>query len=337
MSQVHHAVVKYVASGDTLVIRPLSTANLSDSDQRISFNYVTAPKLARPSSTDEPYAFESREYLRKRLIGQEISYTIDFQIPKSGRCICTVFLGRDSENIIESLLSEGLVKLRPRSVKNATDTGTYQRLVLLDEKAQEERRGLHSADPASAHVRDLTWSLDDPKEFLDQHRSPLNGIVESIRDGNTVRCLLVPNYHLVSIQLTGITCPTLKQQANAIPSIDDSLPIEAKCFIEDRLLQREVTVVLHGVNHRNLVGSVMHPNGNIALYLLKEGLVRCVDWSLVFLPQAERERYRAAEKHAYDHRLKIWNRHAVAVSHLGFDMDGGDTSRDSPSEEYEVQ
>ena len=330
MSEVHHAVVKYVVSGDTLAIKPISTTNGGDTEQRISFNYVTAPKLARPPSSDEPYAFESREYLRKRLVGQEISYTIDFQIPKSGRCICTVFLGPDRENIIESLLTAGLVKLRSPSVKHATDA-TYQRLVLLDQQAQAEHRGLHSTDPVSAHVRDLKCSLDDPREFLHRHRLPLNAIVESIRDGNTVRCLLVPNYQLVSIQLTGITCPMLKQQADAIPSI------EARRYVEDRLLQREVKVVLHGVNHQNLVGRLMHSNGDIALCLLREGLARCVDWSLVFLPQAERERYRAAEAHAKDHGLNIWNRHVAPVSRLDFDMDDGDAPGGSTSEEYEVK
>ena len=150
-------------------------------------------------------------------------------------------------------------------------------------------------------------------------------------------CLLVPDYHLVSLQLTGITCPMLNRQANTSPSIDDSLAMEAKSYVEDRLLQREVKVVLHGVNHQNLVGRLIHSNGDIALCLLREGLARCVDWSLVFLPQAERERYRAAETHAKDHGLKIWNRHAAPVSRLDLDMDDGDASDGSPPDEYQVQ
>lgn len=39
-------------------------------------------------------------------------------------------------------------------------------------------------------------------------------------------------------------------------------------------------VVLESSNNNNFVGSVLHPLGNIAESLLKEGLAKCVDWSI---------------------------------------------------------
>ena len=118
-------------------MKPLGPS-ANESEQRISLNYVSAPKLARPPTetgaggvaVDEPYAFEAREYLRKKLVGQEISYTVDFQIPQSNRLMCTVNLGKDketSENIIESLVTEGLVELRQQTGARAADP-KYQRL-----------------------------------------------------------------------------------------------------------------------------------------------------------------------------------------------------------------
>jgi staphylococcal nuclease domain-containing protein 1 len=306
-------------------VKPLtrSSSSVNDNEQRISLNYITAPKLARPptdpnaneSSVDEPYAFETREYLRKKLVGREICYTVDFQIPQSNRLMCTVYVGKDKEtgeNIIESLVSEGLVELRQQTGARANDP-KYQRLLVIDEQAKTNKRGRYSDDLANNHVRNIKWTLDNPKEFVDRHKSspPLDAIVEFIRDGNTVRCLLLSSHHLVTIQLTGIKCPMLKREGNATNETNEPFAEEAKQYVETRLLQRQVKVVLDSVNNQNLVGTVLHPNGNIALHLLKDGLAKCVDWNLTLLQQGLREQYRAAEKYAKDNRLRIWKNYTA--------------------------
>jgi staphylococcal nuclease domain-containing protein 1 len=325
---VYHAIVKSIFSGDTLVVKPLTRSSTNENEQRISLNYITAPKLARPptdtgvsggSSVDEPYAFETREYLRKKLVGREISYTIDFQIPQSNRLMCTVYLGKDKEtgeNIIESLISEGLVELRQQTGARANDP-KYQRLVVIDEQAKSNKRGRYSDQLSDVHVRNIKWTIENPKQFVDEHKSqqPLDAIVEFVRDGNTVRCLLLPSYYLVTIQLTGIKCPMLKREGSSINENNEPFADEAKQFVDARLLQRQVKVILDGVNNQNLVGTLLHPNGNIALHLLKEGLAKCVDWSLTLLQQGWREKYRATEKYAKDNRLKIWKNYVAQQSH----------------------
>ncbi|CAF1242094.1 unnamed protein product [Rotaria sordida] len=252
---------------------------------------ISAPKLSRPptnsntseSSIDEPYAFEAREYLRKRLVDCEICYTIDFHITQTNRSLCTVYLGRDKEtdeNIIESLLSEGLVELRQQTDARANDANN-QRLVIIDEQAKLNRRGRYSDESPNAYIRNMKRTLKNPKQFVDKHKSspPLDAIVEFIRDGNTVRCLLIPSYYLVTIQLSGIKYPMLKRDDN---STNELYAEEAKQYVETRLLQRQVKAILDGVNNQNLLGTLLRPNGNIAIYLLKE------------------------EKYAKDNRLKIW-------------------------------
>ena len=39
-------------------------------------------------------------------------------------------------------------------------------------------------------------------------------------------------------------------------------------------------MILESSSNNNFVGSVIHPNGNIAEALLKEGMAKCVDWSI---------------------------------------------------------
>lgn len=319
-SVVRYAIVKSIISGDTLVIKPLSLIG-NEKEQKISLNYIIAPRLARPpidtdtssrSPIDEPYAFECREFLRKKLVGQEICYIINFQLPQNNRSICTVYLGKDietGENIIESLLSEGLVKLN-QQIDTSLNDSEYQRLILIDKQAKTNKHGRYSNDPSNLHIRNMKWIVDNPEEFFNTHKSslPLDAIVEFIPNGNTVRCLLLPSYYLVTIQLTGIKCPMLKREGN---SVIEPFAEEAKQYVETRLLQREVKVLLNGVNKQNFMGSLLHPNGNIALYLLKDGLAKLVDGNLSLLKGDWREKYRAAEKFAKDKRLRIWQNYVT--------------------------
>ncbi|CAF2744030.1 unnamed protein product [Rotaria sp. Silwood2] len=337
-TSIQYAIVKSIISGDTLVVKSLTrpSSSTNDGEQRISLNYITAPKLARlPTdssaselSIDEPYAFEAREYLRKRLVGREICYTIDFHITQSNRSLCTIYLGKDKEtgeNIIESLLSEGLVELRKQTGTRANDAN-YKRLGIIEEQAKANKRGRYSGESPNAHIRNMKWTLENPKQFVDEHKSspPLDAIVEFIRDGNTVRCLLLPSYYLVTVQFCGIKCPVLRRDDS---SASERYAEEAKQFLETRLLQREVKVILDGVNNQVLLGTLLHPNGNIALYLLKEGLARCVDWNLTLLQQGWREKYRATEKYAKDSRLNIWQNYLPQTGFI--DNDNNINSNDS--------
>lgn len=71
---------------------------------------------------------------------------------------------------------------------------------------------------------------------------------------------------------------------------------EAKYFVETRLLQclAPLTVYLEGLNGNNFVGSVHHPNGNIAEALLVEGLAKVVNWTIANVTGGPAA-YRAAE------------------------------------------
>ena len=64
-------------------------------------------------------------------------------------------------------------------------------------------------------------------------------------------------------------------------------------------------IVLESVNNTNFIGSIIHPNGNIAEALLKEGLAKCVDWSLACVTGGG-EKYRLASAEAKEKKLKLW-------------------------------
>jgi staphylococcal nuclease domain-containing protein 1 len=89
---------------------------------------------------------------------------------------------------------------------------------------------------------------------------------------------------------------------------------EAKYFSETRLLQRDVKIILEGTNNNSFVGSVLHPNGDIAEALLGEGLSKIVDWTVAIVT-AGPEKLRAAESRAKKNNLRVWKEFVPANNH----------------------
>lgn len=68
-------VVREVHSGDSLTIASIKTKNVA----RFFLTNVRAPKVGNNDSADEPYAYEAKEYLRKKLIGQQVDVIFDYE------------------------------------------------------------------------------------------------------------------------------------------------------------------------------------------------------------------------------------------------------------------
>jgi staphylococcal nuclease domain-containing protein 1 len=65
------ANVKSVLSGDTLV---LTSPNNPSAERTLSLAYVSAPRLSKDG--DEPYAFQSREFLRALTVGKPVKFSV---------------------------------------------------------------------------------------------------------------------------------------------------------------------------------------------------------------------------------------------------------------------
>lgn len=62
--------VKEVVSGDTISIVGGKPGAAVPAEKRLTLSSLVAPKLGKRDSRDEPFAWGSREFLRKKLIGQ---------------------------------------------------------------------------------------------------------------------------------------------------------------------------------------------------------------------------------------------------------------------------
>ncbi|XP_050360776.1 staphylococcal nuclease domain-containing protein 1 [Nymphalis io] len=298
-------IVKQVLSGDTVVIRKQPQGG-PPPEKVIALSGITAPKLARQRTAnndnetkDEPFAWEAREFLRKKLVGKEVIFTAEKPPNSATREYGSVWAGKDptkSENMTEALLSEGLVKVR----EGGRNIPQLKKLVEIEEVARSQGKGIWGSDLQS-HIRDIKWSIENPKQFVNKFNGqPVKAIIEYVRDGSTVRLCLLPDYTPVTLMLSGIRCPAVKQDGDSEPYAE-----EARFFLESKLLQKEVDVILESVNNNNLVGTILHPQGNIAEALLKQGFARCVDWSIAVMKSGA-STLRAAERSAKEAKLRIW-------------------------------
>jgi len=136
--------------------------------------------------------------------------------------------------------------------------------------------------------------------------------------------IISPKLHQqLVILLAGIRAPlSTRMDANQMITPGDEYGDEAKDFVEARLLQRTVHVILLGASPQGqLVGSVLHPAGNIAEHLLARGYARCVDYHSGLLGASSMARLRDAEKYAKDKQLRLFKDHVQRRKETGSEFD----------------
>ncbi|TRY84047.1 hypothetical protein DNTS_021076 [Danionella cerebrum] len=320
--QLQRGIVKMVLSGCAVIVRGQPRGG-PPPERQINLSNIRTGALARRAAQgqteikdtpDEPWAFQAREYLRKKVIGKEICFTVENKTPQ-GREYGVVYLGKDTsgENIAESLVAEGLATVRREGIRG--NNPEQARLCDLEDQAKSAKKGLWSEGGGSHTIRDLKYTIENPRNFVDSlHQKPVNAIIEHVRDGCMVRALLLPDHYLVTVMLSGVKCPTFKRETDGVET-PEPFAAEARFFTESRLLQRDVQIVLESCPNQVILGTILHPNGNITELLLKEGFARCVDWSMAVYTQGA-EKLRAAERSAKERKVRIWKDYVAPTANL---------------------
>lgn len=105
------------------------------------------------------------------------------------------------ENVVEGLISEGLVTVR----QEARNSPELARLQELEQAARAAGKGRWAASGHADHVRDIKWSVDNPRQFVEKARGkPIPAVVEHVRDGSTMRLFLLPDFHHITLMVSGV-------------------------------------------------------------------------------------------------------------------------------------
>ncbi|KAF3765137.1 hypothetical protein M406DRAFT_352081 [Cryphonectria parasitica EP155] len=302
--------VKSVLSGDTLILTNPANPAL---ERTLSLAYVSAPRLSKDG--DERFGFDSREFLRALTVGKVVKFKVNYTVPTSQRDYGTAELPGDVL-LPDELVKAGWVKVREDAGKKEDDEAILQRidnLRNLESKAKNENLGLWATTGGVIEVQN---DLGHP-QFLEEWKGKtVDGVVERVLSGDRllVRIFLSDKKHLqVMTLLAGIRTPAT---ARPLVSTGGTQPAEeygneARAFVETRLLQRHVKVHILGASPQGqLVATVLHPNGNVAEFLLQEGLARCNDFHSTMLGD-KMAALRAAEKKAQGNKLKLHKNHVA--------------------------
>ncbi|KAK8537748.1 hypothetical protein V6N12_043896 [Hibiscus sabdariffa] len=327
-------------------------------EKTITLASLIAPRLARRGGVDEPFAWESREFLRKLCIGKEVTFRVEYAVPSIGREFGSVYLG--DKNVAVLVVSQGWAKVREQGQQKGEASPILAELLSHEEQAKQEGLGRWSKVPgaAEASIRNLPpSSIGDPSNLdamgllAANKGKPMECIVEQVRDGSTVRVYLLPDFQFVQVFVAGIQSPSMGRRAAAETVVETDLtsderngdasaepraPLtsaqrlsasataaasvevspdpfgpEAKHFTEVRCLNRDVRIVLEGVDKfSNLIGSVYYPDGetakDLALELVENGLAKYVEWSANMMEDDAKRLLKAAELEAKKARLRIW-------------------------------
>lgn len=322
------ATVKAVLSGDTVVLVGRASSG-PPLEITITLSYVQCPKIARgPSQVDEPFAWESREFLRALCVGKKVTFKVTQTVLSINRTFGDVFL--DEVPLTKLVVEHGWASLKSQR-DSSSDDEFYEELVELNNAAKANNLGIYNKNQndKKASVRTIDWTLDASKYFetlLGGHKvvTPSNPIIidviiEHIRDGASFRCYVPNDSCYVTFALAGATCPRVNSSSgngngSAESTDEGSSPepfaLQSKLFAEMRLLNRRLELAVQGLSSGRgesmLLGTVLHPRGNITVEIVKAGLAKVADWTLAMLPKEGVISLREAENDAKRNRRGIW-------------------------------
>lgn len=297
MVQVFFAKVKSVLSADTLIL----TSPNGTQERTLSLAYLQAPRL----QSNEKYSFESRELLRNLLVGKQVKFWVLYKNPSGrefGDVSTPIF-----QSLIEFVLSKGAAKIKENIT--AFDDEDIDKYRKIQKDAEIAKIGVWN--PSYRKIEHLARPADS---FVGSDAPPIDSIVEKVLSGDRllVRFLLSPNQQaVVPVLIAGIKAPRSSGADEPAEEYGD----EAKAYVETRLLSRSIKVSLLGESLSGvLVGTIIHPNGNIAEKLLEEGYAEIADWQSSLVGAKTMTVFRREEKEARNSGKKIWKKYASTIN-----------------------
>ncbi len=311
MDKILEGLVKGVLSGDTVLISG-KVDKLSDrapEETLLSFNFVNAPRSASNNNKEEePFGWESRNFLRGLVIGKVVKYTIDY---RSGeRAIGQIFL--DNKNINLEMVRRGYAKVGNINKQNESFSKSeyYSKLVNYENEAKKNKDSVWG-DKSELEKCKRTITKYDDKDFD-------FGKLEEFYKGKEIDVIVehVINCAGYVIFIKGLNCIVrFNPRFLAIPN-NTKEPIiykSGKAYVERLILHRDFKVKVYSVDeNKNLVGDFMDVPGDLVTHILKGGYTQAFTKNAPNITNEEFTLINEAQNFAKRERLRIWKNHPDA-------------------------
>ena len=272
--------VKGVLSGDTIIISGALSKDYSLPEEfNLTLTGVFAPKLGNSSKLEEePYSFESREFLRKLIIGKVVHYKIDYthNERKFGH------IKYDNKLINAEILRNGYAKIGflPKAQDNLLKSELWASLKEAEKFGIDNKKGIYQEkkenEEGSNHIRTLS-NLADKEEAQKK-------LKEYIDSGENIKAIVehIFNTAMISVYIPSLSCfAKVNLRFVQIPSTtkDPELFKIGKAKAERLCLSRDVEIKIFELDESNtIIGDIFIEIDkniqNLVQYLLKTGFCK---------------------------------------------------------------
>jgi len=314
-------LVKGVLSGDTLILSGRLPKNGALPEEvSLTLTGVFAPKIGNSSKLEEePFSFESREFLRNLLIGKVVQYKVDYthNERKFGHIVY------EGKNINIEILKNGLGKLGFMP-KGHDKSDLWALLQAAEKEAKEKRIGIHGdSSENTKHIRtlhNLSDSEEDKKKVDEaiNKNMEIDAIVEHVFNCAFISVYIPEWKSFAKVNLRFISIPS--------NSKDPELFKKGKAYCERICLCKDVKLKIFDFDeNKNLVCdvTVLDKKQNLAEVVLKEGYSKSFTGGNKNYNLADLNFVRAAETEAKNKRLGVW-KNAVTTEPKSLKKDGED-------------
>lgn len=294
------AQVTRVVSADVIFAR-----NRTGVEKRISLSSIRGP---RPSEAAEsPFRDEAKEYLRKLVIGKHVRLSIDGTRPANeeyeAKEVATITI--NDKNVGLLLVQEGWCSVIRHRRDDTDRAPNYDELLVAQEKAKEEKKGMWSGKPAKAkQYTDASETLQKAKIQLStlQRQKKIPAIVDFVKGGSRFVILIPREGIKLTFVLGGIRAP---KSARGPSDKGEPFGQEAHDLATKRLTQRDVEIDVHNVDKvGGFIGEIYINKESFAKILVDEGFATVHQYSAEQSGNATM--LLAAEQRAKDARKGLW-------------------------------
>eukprot|EP01088_Endostelium_zonatum_P017397 TRINITY_DN5116_c0_g2_i1.p1 TRINITY_DN5116_c0_g2~~TRINITY_DN5116_c0_g2_i1.p1 ORF type:complete len:1026 (-),score=327.77 TRINITY_DN5116_c0_g2_i1:45-3122(-) len=292
--------IKSITSGAVYQVE-----NLDDpqpNPEVVTLSSIVVPKFGRAGDQkdhDEPFAWEAREFIRRKVIGKNVRVTLDYVRPerqgnptstdqRSGDVLpaknfYTVEL--DGKNLGLGLIENGLGTVLTASGDNRSPI--YDSLLLAQDRALKAHLGLHGPKKnARRGFNDVTSNkkVAQAKGLLNSLTGKeLDGVVEYVISGNRFKVALPNENAVIILVLDGVKAPALPRKTTELKDGKEVVkdipgePFSAEALNYSRSLchQQDVRISVDRQDKAGaFIGYMFKGDQNVAELLLSQGLGR---------------------------------------------------------------
>lgn len=196
-----------IHTGDSLTVE-----READGKQfRVFLATVKAPLLLKkPGEEPDPFAWDSKEALRKLSIGKRVQVIMEFSRTVNDRNMdfATVIVEKTNKNLACSLLEKGLLKTNvSKSGDNASKF--VEDLLASEKKGVDAKQGMFSSAAAPIRVyNDLVANPRKAKDFeamvMKRPNRKMNGVIEYCFSGMRFKVRLDGENTAIALNLLGV-------------------------------------------------------------------------------------------------------------------------------------